>query len=214
MEYEAEVFGAKDRDLTQRSYQEGQAFFAVEGVLAGEDFLRGAVGDAKGFVHFFNFGEAGSRGGDGEDGILVSAFGEEETRSDEAGDVIALGPVENAGDVVIHAVGDAHDAVAEGVEIATDKGRFDASVEGGGELSAGAAAGDANTADAFAVKFGMLFDPIDSAHDIPYAPGDHGLTEQESGACRGQAGGLTGTFLNVGGIATATESHWFDRDGG
>ena len=68
--------------------------------------------------------------------------------------------------------------------------------------------------DALRVELLPRLDPVDRAHDVPHAPADHGLAEQQRGAGGGLAGGVPESALlrrvgsrrqpnAIGSIATA-----------
>src|SRR5579859_8130894 len=118
----------------------------MEAMRAFEDFSLEAVGRAQRFVDFGDTRKTLAAGVDGKNVVLRAGLGEQWTRRDKARDVVHLGPVQDAGHVVVDAVRQAENAVAERVEIAADHGGFDARFERSGECGASAAAGNSHAA--------------------------------------------------------------------
>src|SRR5438270_8793670 len=100
-------------------------------MLAGEDLLAGVFRHAENLIHLLYAGETLARGFDRKDRIAITAFREERPGRDQARDIIALGIIQNARNVIIDAMRDAHDAVAKRIQISADEGRLNADIERG-----------------------------------------------------------------------------------
>src|SRR5207247_1272737 len=120
--------------------------------------------------------------------------------------------VEDAGDVVVDAVRDAHDAVGKPVEVATDHADLDPRLQSRGEQSDRSAAGDAHAGDPVRIELRPRLQVVDGAHHVPGAPADHRLAEQERGAGRGLAGGGAGPTAPGAVIAAMAEAKWLDGE--
>src|SRR5215510_8381822 len=190
------------------------ATFSPERMLAREDFLLDPVGSLKHAVDLTHLFEALDARGDWEDVVFLARFDEQRARRDESGDVVHLAPVQNAGHVVVDAVREAADTVAERVEIPADHRGANAGLERGREQCRRAAARDAHTADVAGVELGAGGDVVDGPHDVPHAPSDHGLTEQQRAASRRLTGFSREALARVNRIAPAAKRHRLDGYGG
>src|SRR5262249_51685526 len=74
------------------------------------------------------------------------------------------------------------DAVAERVEIAADNRDLDPLVQRAGKERDSPTAGDSHRGEATRIDLGPRREVIYRPHHIPHPPGDHRLTEQQSGA--------------------------------
>src|SRR5262249_10819444 len=119
-----------------------------------EDLMAGEIARAENFVDFPDAAEAFAAGGDGEDIVALAGFEEDGAGRDQSGDIVHLCPVEQARDVVVDAMADAHDALSENVEVTRNERGFDARIERGGEERRHTAAGDSHASDAFRVEPG------------------------------------------------------------
>ena len=115
--------------LSQVLRQERQAALAPEAVRTVEGFLLRERGGVEDFVDLLHALEALAAGGDRKDVVLLARFHEQRPRRDQARDVVHLGPVQNPRHVVVDAVREAHDAVAERVQVAADHRGLDARLE-------------------------------------------------------------------------------------
>src|SRR5688572_19769690 len=113
----------------QVTRQEWNPTLAPERMLAGKDLLLRTIRDPEHAVDLAHFVEAPDARSDREDVVLLSRFHEQRPRRDEAGDVVHLGPVQDAGHVVIDAMSQTPDAVFERVEITADECGADAGFE-------------------------------------------------------------------------------------
>src|SRR5262245_19931936 len=100
--------------------QKRDAALSPERMLARKHFLLDPVGSLKHAVDFTYLLEALDARGDWEDVVLLARFDEQRTRRDESGNVVHLAPVQDAWHIVVDAVREAADAVAERVEIPAD----------------------------------------------------------------------------------------------
>ena len=133
-------------------------------------------------------------------------------RRDEAGQVVHLHVLQQPGHVVVRAVRDAHDAVAEGVEVRADDGDLHALVHCRGEQRRRATTGRAERRDALRVHLGTRGEVVDRPHRVPRAPTSHRLAEQH---CRAR-GGTAGLDLRAGApsriVAPGAEGELLDRE--
>ena len=91
--------------------------------------------DTKDFLRPF---KRKSRGINWEDGIFRARLDEHRTRGNQSGNVIHFRILEDAGDIVVDAVADTQDAIAEGVEIAAHDSNFEAFIDRCGKKCRGA----------------------------------------------------------------------------
>src|SRR5204862_1271077 len=132
----------------------------------------------------------------------------------QAGDVVHLGPVQDARDVIVDAMGEAADAVAKGVEIAADHGHADAAFQRRGEHRGRPTTGNSHAADAAGVELGPGRNVVDRPHDVPDAPSDHRLPDHQGAAGDRLAGFVRQSLPRVDRIAPAAEAHRLDGHGG
>ncbi len=179
-----------------------------------EDLVPDAVVRPEDAVHLLHLAEGMAERIDRKDVVLRPGLAEQRARGDEPGHVVHLAPLEDAGHVVVDAVRDAEDRVAEGVEVAADQRRRDARLQRGAERRHRAAATDSHEPDPARVDLRARLQIIDGAHHIPDAPSEHGFPEQQGGAGRRLAGGLAEAAAPAGRIAAAAEAKRLDGEGG
>src|SRR5438093_10334423 len=115
-------------------------------VLAGKDLQAEARLRTEGAIDLDQMRVGCACPGNRKDRVFLAVFDEEGARRHEAGDVGRLGNPEDARDVVVDAVVDRVDAVAEGAEGAAQPGQLDPGLERGGVERQGAAAGNPHAA--------------------------------------------------------------------
>src|SRR5215469_816156 len=121
---------------------------AAKAVIGLADLSLRVVRRSQDLISLLYAAETRTAGFDGEDVVLGAGFGEQRPRRDETGDVVHLGPIEDAGDMVIDAVRQAENVIAERVQVSADHGGLDARLECRRERGRGAATGNSHAADA------------------------------------------------------------------
>src|SRR6186997_118342 len=116
--------------LAKVTRQEWDAAPAPERVLAWKDLLLDPIRRAEHVIDLSHFVEALDTRANREDVVFLSRFNEQRSGRDQAGDVIHFCPVQNSWNVVVDAVGQAADAVAERVQVAAHECRADPRLEG------------------------------------------------------------------------------------
>src|SRR5262245_39490689 len=163
--------------------EEWNSAFAPKGVFRWEYLLFDEIRRFKHAIDFAYLLEAFDAGVYWKDVVLFSRFHKQRTWSNQTGDVVHLGPVENPGNVVVHAMREAAHAVAERVEVTADHRDSNPRLKGRGEKSRGAAAGNAHAADAAGIQFQASPNVVQCPHDVPSAPRDQRLTKHQRAAC-------------------------------
>src|SRR5437016_734663 len=105
-----------------------------------DHFLPCALSRAEHLVHLLHPLEAGFAGGNRKNVVAFAGFEVHWPRRDQPGHVVHLGPIQDARDVVVDAVADAHHAIAEGIQVAGHQPRLDSRLDGLGEQRRHAAA--------------------------------------------------------------------------
>src|SRR5687767_15252278 len=101
--------------------QEWDAAPAPEQMLGWEDLLLDAIRSVEDAIDLPHFIEALDARSNRKDVVLFSRFDEQRSWRYQAGDVVHFRPVQNSRNVVVDAVGEAPDAVAERVQVAAHK---------------------------------------------------------------------------------------------
>src|SRR5262249_52417144 len=149
----------------QMTCDERDAALAPEGMLVGEDFLFEAVGGSEYRIDLTHLSEAFKTRLNGEDVVALARFDKQRPGRDQPRDVVHLGPIEDAGNVIVDAMRETADAVAEGVQIAAHISHFQAGLDGGRKQTRGASPRDADDAHARPIQIRARLDVVDRPHD-------------------------------------------------
>src|SRR5437867_1854000 len=120
--------------------EEWNAAPSPEGMLAGEYLLLDSIVSAEHAVDVAHLVEALDTRVDREDIVFLARFDKQRPRRNQAADVIHLGPVQNARDIIVDAMSEAAHAVSERVEISADHRDAEARLQRRCEQGRGAAA--------------------------------------------------------------------------
>ncbi len=167
---------------------------------------------AGGPIDFLQIPEGALGGGEGEDRVPPSGDDDHGFGGEEAEEIRHIGDGEEPRHIIIRAMIDGEQGVAEGAEIAGRHGGGDAREEGGGEEGDGSAAGIAHDADARRVGIAALEQIIDAAIDIEDPFPEEGTAEEE-----GVHGGVMASVRGELFLAPFTpfaERALFDAEGG
>src|ERR1700686_3149987 len=127
--------------------QKRYAAHAVKTVGGLENFDLETVGRAENIVDLVDPCETRAAGFNGEDIVLRAGLGEQRPGRDQARDIVHLGPVQDARNVVVYAVLEAEYAIAKSVQVARDHSCSNARIESGCKSGACAAAGNSHAAN-------------------------------------------------------------------
>ena len=114
----------------QVARQERNAAPAPEQMLGWKDLLLDAIRSVEDAIDPAHFIEALDARADRKDVVLFSRFDEQRSRRYQTREIVHLRPVQNSRNVVVDAMGEAPDAVAECVQVAAHECGADPQVEG------------------------------------------------------------------------------------